>query len=146
MNESNLTLANRKQIADLLKQYGSLHEQAVDKYRSKYRELEQSALHEFAEGKLGAQFVSELAAAIEEVGGFEDSLASIGLERDDTTLSIGWNAPGTLKASINSKIERNIGSRRDIDARFDSARIAMMTVPTLEDAKKIIDSLSELAK
>ena len=144
--DSNLSLANRKQLADLLKKYEPLHEKAREKYRARRGELQQSLLHQYLVDVEGSQFVAELAAAEKSIDTIEERLNLLGLELDGGELSLSWGAQQSLKDRINKSLTRAIGDENDIDARFDSARLALMTVPTLEDAKKIIDSVSELTK
>jgi hypothetical protein len=144
--DPNLSLANRKELADLLKEYEPLHETAKVLYRAKRQELERSILNEYLKEKKGIQLLSEIAATAEKMDALEDELNALGLELDGGVLSICWGAPDSLKDRIAQKIERLIGTENDIDARFESARLALMIVPTLEDAKKIIDSVSEPTK
>ncbi len=143
---STLSLAYRKQLADLLKKYGTLREKANTVYQSKYSEVEQSLLNDYAEEKLGAQLMSEIAAMQVEVDSLKESLSTIGLELEGKTLTIAWSSPGSLSQRFQEQIERQIGKRSDIEARFENAYLAMMTVPALEDAKKILDSVSDLCK
>ena len=143
---STLSLAYRKQLADLLKKYGTLREKANTVYQSKYCEVEQSLLNDYAEEKLGAQLMSEIAAMQVEVDSLKESLSTIGLELEGKTLTIAWSSPGSLSQRFQEQIERQIGKRGDIEARFENAYLAMMTVPALEDAKKILDSVSDLCK
>ena len=49
-----------------------------------------------------------------------------------------------LDKIIDDRIEKQIGTVRAIDDRFDSAQVAMMTVATLEDAEKLLKSVSEV--
>ena len=143
---STLSLAYRKQLADLLKKYGALREKANTVYQSKYGEVEQSLLNDYAEEKLGAQLMSEIAAVQVELDSLKESLSTIGLELEGKTLTIAWSSPGSLSQRFQEQIERQIGKRGDIEARFENAYLAMMTVPALEDAKKILDSVSDLCK
>ena len=141
---STLSLTYRKQLADLLKKYGPLHDKAEASYQSKYRDVEQSVLSDYVEEKMGSQLVSEIAAAQAELDSFKESLSTIGVEINDGSLEIGWTAPDSLKKRIRDLVERQIGRKSDLEARFESARFAVLTVPTLEDAKKVLDSVSEL--
>ncbi len=143
---STLSLAYRKQLADLLKKYGALREKANTVYQSKYSEVEQSLLNDYVEEKLGTQLMSEIAEMQVELDSLKASLSTIGLELEGKILTIGWSSPVSLSQRFREQIERQIGKRSDIEARFENAHLAMMTVPALEDAKKILDSVSDLCK
>jgi hypothetical protein len=45
---------------------------------------------------------------------------------------------------IDERVKKDIGTVEDIKARFDSVQVAMMTVSTLEDAEKLLKSVSEI--
>jgi hypothetical protein len=141
---STISLAYRKQLADLLKKYGPLREQADALYQTKYQKAEQSLLKDYFEEKKGKQAMSKITAIQAELDLLKEGLSTIGIELDGDSLSIGWGAPDSLKRRIREQIEQQIGKRSDIEARFESARLAVMTVPTLEDAQKILESVSEL--
>jgi hypothetical protein len=72
-------------------------------------------------------------------------LKQLGFElRDDGSLRLCHEDANPTDKIIEAKIEKEIGSRRDVDARFDSAHLAMMTVETLQDAQKLLKSVQEV--
>jgi len=142
-NTSTFSSANRKQLADLLKKYGTMRDRAYDNYHSKYQDIQQSVLSDYAEEQKGVQLVSEIAAAQEELDSLKESLSGIGLELDGKALSISWSAPKSLNERIEQQIERSIGKKSDIDTRFDKAQVAILTASTLEDAQQIMKSVSD---
>ena len=142
-NASTFSSANRKQLADLLKKYGTMRDRAYDNYHSKYQDIQQSVLGDYVEEQKGVQLVSEIAAAQEELDSLKESLSGIGLELDGKVLSISWSAPKSLNERIEQQIERSIGKKSDIDERFDRAQVAILTASTLEDAQQIMKSVSD---
>jgi hypothetical protein len=141
---SAFSLANRKQLADLLNPYNSLRQNAHERYRAKYREVEQLLLHDYLEEKVGSQLLAEIIDAQQELDVQKEKISALGLDLDGEGLSINYGLPASAKEAIEQQVERRIGKRRDIDARFDSVQLAMMTIATLEDAEKLLKSVSEL--
>jgi hypothetical protein len=63
---------------------------------------------------------------------------------DDGDLTLQGGSSNPLDKIIDGRIEKELGSPDAIDARFESAQIAMMTVASLEDAEKLLKAVSEI--
>jgi hypothetical protein len=146
MNTNQFSLANRKQLADLLAdKYDSLRSKAKSKLREKRQEFRQSLVKEYAEKKGALKVVAQIVAVNEKLKALEDELLTLGytLDRDDD-LDLAGNAGQSLRKIIDARVDKELGTPDDIDARFDSTQLAMMTVASLEDAEKLLKSVSSI--
>jgi hypothetical protein len=146
MNNSNLSLANRKQLADLLAdRYDSLRSKVKSKMREKRSELEEALIRELAEKKGALKVATQINATKEKLKELRDELAHFGFQlHDDGDLLLAGDAGRALSRALESRIDKELGTLDAIDARFDSTQIAMMTVATLEDAEKLLKSVSSI--
>src|SRR5579862_923539 len=132
---SNLSLANRKQLADMLgNQYGGPRQKARERFRQKERDLRTSLVNELAEKKGALKIAAQIEAAQTKIGDLKRELEILGFEFDSSGLDLnGGNSLG-LRRLISERIAKELGTEDALDARFDSTQIAMMTVASLEDA------------
>jgi hypothetical protein len=145
MNNSQFSLANRKQLADMLgNQYDGLRYRAKQKFREKQQALFQSVIREFAEKKGALKLTGQIEAAEEKIKAVKAELLQLGFDLDDGDLTLSRGSANPLDKIIDTRVEKEIGTSDAIDARFDSAQIAMMTVASLEDAEKLLKSVSEI--
>lgn len=145
MTNSQFSLANRKQLADLLAdKYDSLRSKAKSKLREKRQRVYQSLVNEYAEKKGALKIVEQIKVARQRIADLEDELHKLGFEERYGSLSTFGTAGSSLDTSINARVDKELGTSDDIDARFDSTQIAMMTVASLEDAEKLLKSVSEI--
>ena len=143
--DSNFSLANRKQLADMLSNgYGSLRDRTKDRFHDKRRALYNSFLKELAEKKGASKLIGQIEAAESKITELQADLQLLGFEFDDGDLTLRGGDHNPLDKTLDDRVEKEIGSVRAIDARFDSAQIAMMTVATLEDAEKLLKSVSSI--
>ena len=141
MNTSNLSLASRKSLADMLSdRYDGIRYKAKRKWGEKADLLRNSVLEEFAEKKGATTVLRQIEAGSKKLQDLKLELQQLGFElHGDRLRTCGsFNA---LDKLVEQRVEKEIGSCADIDARFESAQIAMMTVPTLEDARKLFESV-----
>jgi hypothetical protein len=144
-NISNLSLANRKQLADLLgNDYGRPRSKARDRYRQRRRSLYSSLVNEYAEKKGALKLVRQIVVAKEKIQELQDELAQLGFGLYDDGVALRGGSSNPLDKIIDERIDKEIGSEDALEARFDSAQIAMMTVASLEDAEKLLKSVSEI--
>jgi hypothetical protein len=143
MNNSQLSLANRKQLTDLLKSGygGTLRQKAKDKYSEKYSHLERAFLDTYAEQKGAKKLLAQILTMESELLSLQQILNTSGFEVRRGILALADNAPDSLKEAIESDIAKSIGTRGDIDDKFDAAQITMMTIGSLEEAQKLLKSL-----
>jgi hypothetical protein len=89
--------------------------------------------------------VAQIVAVNEKLKALEDELLTLGytLDRDDD-LDLAGNAGQSLRKIIDARVDKELGTPDDIDARFDSTQLAMMTVASLEDAEKLLKSVSSI--
>jgi hypothetical protein len=143
--DSNLSLANRKQLADMLgNQYDGLRYKAMQKFRNQRENLETALIKEYAEKKGAAKLAGQIEIAHTKIKELEAELSALDfvIDDDDFTLSVVSSRP--LDKIISDRIEKELGTDDGIEARFTSAQIEMMTVASLEDAEKILNSVSAL--
>jgi len=146
MNNSQFSLASRKQFADMLghKQDG-LRERARRILAEKRQALYQSLRNEYAEKKGALRLVTQIDAAGKRIAEWKAELSTLGFRIDyDGELMLEGGSRNPLDKIIDGRVDKELGTMEAIDARFDSAQIAMMTVASLEDAEKILKSVSEI--
>ena len=145
-DNSQFSLTNRKQLADLLgNQYDGLRYNAKQRFRQKVDGLREALILEYAEKKGAAKLASQIDIAREKIRQLSVDINQLGFDYDsdgDLTLSGGSSNP--LDKIIDERIAKDIGTSDAIEARFDSAQLAMMTVASLEDAEKLLKSASEI--
>jgi hypothetical protein len=141
---SNLSLANRKQLADMLgNQYDGMRYRAIQKFREQREELEKKLIKEYAEQKGATKLVSQIEITERKLKDLRDELSHLDFSLD-SDLDLRVVSHTSLDRTIDSRIEKELGTADAIDARFRSAQIAMMTIASLEDAEKILNSVSAL--
>lgn len=139
---ANLSLANRKQLADMLGSgTNSLRQRAKSAYANRHRIVRQHCIDEYAK----EQKVGPLLAEIEEIKAKLDAretvLAAKGLEIDDGKFDTNYRTPDSVKEFIENGVHAKIGTEGDIDKRFDEAQVKLMTIGTLDEARELIESL-----
>jgi hypothetical protein len=145
MQNSPFSLANRKQLADLLAdKYDSLRSRAKSKLREKHQALYSQFLNESAEKKGALKFVDQIQVARQKISDLEDELLKLGFQENHGDLYTTGDVGNSLRKSIEARVDKELGTSDDIDARFDSVQLAMMTVASLEDAEKLLKSVSEI--
>jgi hypothetical protein len=143
MNNSNLSLANRKQLADMLNdRYDGLRYKAKQKFKQKASELRKALIDEYAEKKGASAVVRQIDAANKKLQELNLELKQLGFEVCYGSLRLFDENSNPLDDAIDKRVEKDLGCLADIDARFDSAQLAMMTVPTLEEARKLFESVA----
>jgi hypothetical protein len=142
---SQLTLANRKQLADLLSdRYDSLRYRTKQKFQQTEEKLRESFIRELADKNGASKVIAQITATKNELEELEDELHVLGFDLDDDGLSLRQGSDSPLYKSIEKRVEKELGTTADIDARFDSTMVAMMTVATLADAEKLLKSVTNM--
>jgi hypothetical protein len=145
-NNSQFSLANRKQLADMLSdKYEGLRYKAKQRFNRRRTELYDSFLKELAKGK-GALVVYQ------KIDDAKDRIEELKTELSGLGFKVGYNGDLELNnegtslhdKTLDARVEKEIGTVDDIDARFDSTQVAMMTVASLEDAEKLMKSVSDI--
>jgi hypothetical protein len=146
MNTNQFSLANRKQLADMLAdKYDGFRSKAKTKLRERRSQLRVALEKEFAEKKGALKVMAQLKVEKEKVREIERELTQLGFQiRYDDELCLTGDAGNAISKTIEARIDKEIGTLDDIDARFDSVQIAMMTVASLEDADKLLKSVSTI--
>ena len=146
MTTNPFSLANRKQLADMLAdKYDGFRSKAKTKLRERRSQLRVALEKEFAEKKGALKVMAQLKVEKEKVREIERELTQLGFQiRYDDELCLTGDAGNAISKTIEARIDKEIGTLDDIDARFDSVQIAMMTVATLEDADKLLKSVSSI--
>lgn len=146
-NNSQFSLANRKHLADLLanSDYNSLRSRAHSKLRDRRNELFTKLVKEYAEKKGAMKVVGQITVLKERLKEQENALLTLGFDLDrDDDIDLAGNAGNSIRKQIDERVDKELGTPADLSARFDSVQLAMMTVATLEDAEKLLKSVSEL--
>jgi hypothetical protein len=145
MNINQFSLANRKQLADLLAdKYDGLRSKAKSKLREKRQVLYSKLLDESAEKKSALKLGEQIKVARQKIKDLEDELLKLGFQDVHGELYASGDAGNVLRRSIEARVDKELGTSDAIDARFDSLQIAMMTVASLEDADKLLKSVSAI--
>jgi C-terminal processing protease CtpA/Prc len=146
MTTSQFSLANRKQLADMLgHKYEGLRQKAKEKFSSRRDELRASYIKELAKGKGALTVYQRIDDAKDRIEELELELAGLGFKVDyNGDLELNGEGVSLYDKTIGARVEKEIGTMDDIDSRFDSAQIAMMTVASLEDADKLLKSVSSI--
>lgn len=145
MNTNQFSLANRKQLADLLAdKYESLRSKAKVKLRNQRQDRSNLLIAEYAEKKGALKVVEQIKVNRQKLTDLEEELNQLGFQENHGDLYTAGTAGLALRKIIDARIDKELGTPDDIDARFDSAQIAMMTVATLEDADKLLKSVSSI--
>jgi hypothetical protein len=143
---SQFSLANRKQLADLLaNKYEGLRYNAKQRFGKKRDELRASFIKELAEKKGALTVYRKIEAAKDQIQDLESELAGLGFDLNYSGhLELSRDGVNLHSKTIDARVAKEIGTLDSIDARFDSAQLAMMTVASLEDAEKLLKSVSEI--
>jgi hypothetical protein len=145
MNNQQFSLANRKQLADILSdKYDGLRYKAKQRFRQKVDTLRAALINEYAEKKGATKIAGQIEVEQAKLKDLNASLSELGFELYHGNLSLHSRSSNPLDDIINKRIEKDLGDTDAIDARFDSAQVAMMTVATLEDAQKLLKSVTEI--
>jgi len=144
-NNSQFSLANRKHLADLLAdKYDSLRYKARQSFNRKAEALRTAIIGELAEKKGALGVVRKIEVAQESIKDLTAELSELGFELYSGDLRLRDRGSNPFNKIIATRVEKEIGSEDDINARFDSAQLAMMTIASLEDAQKLLKSVSEI--
>jgi hypothetical protein len=148
-NTSQFSLANRKHFADLLNDKpSSLRQRARDRFDAQHQQLYEKLFLESAE-KNGATVIhDQINEAKEKISELKSRLNELGFRLDyEGDLETNTAALGLLIDDlIEKRIAKDIGIARDIDARFDSVTMAVMTATSLQEAQQLLKSVQELSK
>jgi len=125
-------------------QYEGLRYKARQKFRQKVQALNKSFIVEYAGKKGATKLISQIDTALSKIEELKAELTGLGFDFDDGDLTLRGGSANPLDKIIDDRIEKEIGTEDAIEARFDSAQIAMMTVASLEDADKLLKSVSEI--
>ena len=144
--DSNLSLANRKQLADMLDTgYQSLRDRVKNQLREKRDTLAKSLIRDFAKKKGALKIKAQVDLTRERLNEQERDLSQMGFYFDsDGDVRLTGSAGAALSKIVDDRLDKELGTLEAIDARFNSLQVAMMTVPTLEDAEKLFKSVSEI--
>ncbi len=140
--QTTITAEQRKALADLLKPNGVARGRALSTFRDAESELRKSLVDEEAK-KCGAlKLAQEIADLEKRKDDQEHTLSVLGFNVDsDDEISLRYNAPRTLRDSIDGRVRKQLGTERDIERKYDQAMTKVLTVNTAEEAAKIVESL-----
>jgi len=125
--------------------YEGLRYKAKQRFRHKGDDLREALILEYAEKKGAAKLVSQIDIAREKIRQLSVDINQLGFDYDsDGDLTLCGGSSNPLDQIIDQRIEKELGTCDAIDARFESAQLAMLTVPTLDDAEKLLKSVSEI--
>jgi large subunit ribosomal protein L29 len=142
--------ALEKEVTDLLRAHFGLRMQKGTQQLTNHSQLKNTrrdiarAKTILAEKKGAAKLAGQIEIAHTKIKELEAELSALDfvIDDDDFTLSVVSSRP--LDKIISDRIEKELGTDDGIEARFTSAQIEMMTVASLEDAERILNSVSAL--
>jgi gamma-glutamyl phosphate reductase len=138
--ETQFSLANRKQLADMLKPYSELRSNARKRWQQKREIIVNAFTNEAAEKNGAAKLVPHINAADKHLKELRANLEALGFGLGSDGLFIHDDATA-LDAALGKRITKEIGQSEEIDRLFDEAQLAMMTASNLEEARKLLQSL-----
>lgn len=140
--ETNLSLANRKQLADMLSSKdGSLRKRALQSHSDKQDLLKVQAIEEYARKEGIAEMLAEITDLEARLETQRALVNSKGLRVEDGRFDTYYGTPTSVANIIAAQIDAKIGSRADIERLFDDAQVKLMTIGTLDEARALIESL-----
>jgi len=144
-----LTVANRKQLTDFVgnSDYNSLRSRTKNKLNEKRDALRESLVVKFAKEKGAFQVLAHIKGARKKLKEQEDALTELGFvfyDDDDNDVRLIGDAGEILRNLIDSEVDKELGTVNDLIARFDDVQLAMMTVASLEEADKLLKSVSSI--
>lgn len=150
MNTNQFSLANRKQLADVVgnSDYNGLRSRVKRTLSEKRDELRDSLVKEYAQKKGAYKAFALIMAAKKKLEEQEKELSKLGFvfyddDEEDVRIA-GGDAGRALRKLIDDQVDKEVGTLGDLEARFDSVQVAMMTVVTLEEADKLLKSVSSI--
>jgi len=146
---SQLSVASRKQLADLVgnSDHNSLRTRTKNRLIEKRDALHESLVVKFANEKGAFKALALIKAARTKLKEEEDALTELGFEfydDDDNDVRLVGDAGQVLRKLIDAEVDKELGTVSDLIARFDDVQIAMMTVASLEEADKLLKSVSSI--
>jgi len=146
---SQLTVANRKQLTDFVgnSDYNSLRSRMKNKLNEKRDALRESLVVKFAKEKGAFKALALIKGARKKLKEQEDALTEIGFvfyDDDDNDVRLVGDAGNILRNLIDAEVDKELGTVNDLIARFDDVQLAMMTVASLEEADKLLKSVSSI--
>jgi len=144
-----LTVANRKQLTDFVGNgdYNSLRSRTKNKLNEKRDALRESLVVKFAKEKGAFQALAHIKGARKKLKEQEDALTDLGFlfyDDDDNDVRLVGDAGQSLRNLIDAEVDKELGTVNDLIARFDDVQLAMMTVASLEEADKLLKSVSSI--
>jgi hypothetical protein len=123
----------------------SMREKAKQRFREKREALYDSLFNEYARQRGAFKIMEQIDLAEQNIEERKRALAAIGFHIGNYDDRLHLDDKDTVVEDlIEKKVVKELGREHDIDARFDSVQIAIMTVATPEEAEKLMKSVSEL--
>ena len=138
--ETQFSLANRKQLADMLKPYSELRSNARVRWQEKKRIIVDAFVEEAAEKSGADKLVGHITVAEKHLKELREKLEALGFGLGSDGLFIHDDATA-LDAALDKRVAKEIGQSGEIDRLFDDAQLTMMTVGSLEEARSLLKSL-----
>jgi gamma-glutamyl phosphate reductase len=122
--------------AGLVDPHGDLADAAV--------QLRDARLKEHADKAGATPLLKQIDVAERKINELTAELKQLGFYLDATDGLSLYGDANPLDKIIDAEIKKAVGTERDIDARFDAAQVAMMTVATLQDAHAFLESVQKI--
>lgn len=141
--QTTITTEQRKAFAELLKPNGAARERAMSALREAEADLRKSLIDEEAKKCGAVEIAREIVDLKKRQADQEHTLEGFGFnaDSDDGEVSLRYDAPRTLKDSIDGRVRKQLGTERDIERKYDQAMTKVLTANTAEEAAKIVESL-----
>jgi hypothetical protein len=139
-NQSQLTVAHRKQLVDMLKEYGELRSNARKRWNRKSEELQEGFVKEAARKAKADVLASHIVAAEKHLTGLKANLHALGFSHDNDGIDISYDAKDLRKA-LKQYLEKELGPDSHINTLFEDAQMKMLTVASFDEASAVLKSL-----
>jgi hypothetical protein len=138
--ELQFSLANRKQLADMLNRYSEFRSGARCRWQEKRTKIVDAFVKDTAEKSGADKMVSHIETAEKHLRDLRTKLEGLGFGCGSNGLFLHDDA-NALDAALEKRITKEIGRSEDIDRLFDETQLTIMTVGTLEEARNLLKPL-----
>jgi hypothetical protein len=139
-NTQQLSSVHRKQFIDLLEE---LRSRARELFDQRYHDFRDKLLRDYASQKGASTLKSSLIDAERQIAEIKTELNDLGFNVNYRgELELWGTHASTVARSMEEDIKKEIGSLFELHDRFDSVKLALMTVSTSEEANSLLKSLS----
>lgn len=125
--------------------WNGLRSKTKSKLHEKQSKLRDALIKEYGEEKGATTLMRQVDTAEAKLKELKLAISQLGFDYREGNLCLSDDGDNSLDKLIDERAKKDLGIEDDdIDARFDRAQVAMMTVASLEDAEKLLKSVTEV--